>query len=671
MGVKLFSFLLFASAFSFSSVAQKSPVKFGSVSVKDFSREKYKVDSSSGAVVIVDFGVSSIDGNNKGGWSTLYKRHRRMHILGKNSFDAAEVRIPLYSDGREGISLDKLKAVTYNLENGKVVETKLDVKKDVFEEKIDRNWTIKKFTFPNVKEGSIIEFEYGITSDDPFHLQPWEFQGEYPVLWSEYNMAIPAFAYYLFLTQGDQQFDIQTKDVKREVFAVNDQKTQYKEDITTYETLVTYYRWVKKDVPALKEEAFTSTTQNYISKIEFEFIETRNSNEISKVDVSWPRFTKELLRADYFGFPLTQYNDWLKGDIENITAGATSSFDKAKAIYAFVRDNFTCTSYTEKYLTGTLRETYRGKKGSVADINILLTAMLKYAGITADPVILQTRPYGFTYAASPIRKRLNYVIVRAVVNNRPVYLDATEPLLGFGYLPLRCYNGYARIVNEKADAIDLSTSHIKEVQKAVAFVGGNDGKFSGSIQWNPGYYESHNFRKKIKEKGIGEFRKELVKEKSISEVAVVTNVSVDSLSRYEDVLGIKFAIDFNTSPDNDILYVDPMFVMKYKENPFKSANRLYPVELPYMIDETYSLQLEVPSDYEADELPKSITLKLNEKGDGVFEYRVAHAAGVISVHSRLSIKQTTFAPNDYVNLREFFNVLINKHGEQIVLKKKK
>ncbi|MBL0131549.1 MAG: hypothetical protein IPP43_10825 [Chitinophagaceae bacterium] len=40
--------------------------------------------------------------------------------------------IRLYSEGEDEEKLDKLRAVTYNLENGKVVETKLDVKSNVF-----------------------------------------------------------------------------------------------------------------------------------------------------------------------------------------------------------------------------------------------------------------------------------------------------------------------------------------------------------------------------------------------------------------------------------------------------------------------------------------------------------------------------------------------------------
>ena len=179
---------------------EKSKAKFGNVTEADFAKTVYEVDSNAHAVVLADIGSTDIEGNTKGWFSLVYKHYKRVHILNKNGYDIADVSISLYTSGSDEEQLDKLKAVTYNLENGKVVETKLDVKNSVFKDKINKNFVVKKFTFPNVKEGSIIEFEYTITSDFLRNLQPWEFQGAYPRLWSEYNLTLPAFFHYVFLT---------------------------------------------------------------------------------------------------------------------------------------------------------------------------------------------------------------------------------------------------------------------------------------------------------------------------------------------------------------------------------------------------------------------------------------------------------------------------------------
>src|SRR5687768_12585844 len=191
---------IFCLSLSQSFAQEKSKIKFGKITAEDFKQNVYSLDSSANAVVIADIGSTEIIGNTKGSFSLEFKNYRRAHILNKNGYDIANVEIRIYTDGSAEEELKSLKAVTYNLENGKVVETKLETKSAVFKDKINKNLVIKKFTFPNIKEGSIIEYEYKLNSDFIFNLQPWDFQSEYPCLWSEYNVSMPEFYYYVTLT---------------------------------------------------------------------------------------------------------------------------------------------------------------------------------------------------------------------------------------------------------------------------------------------------------------------------------------------------------------------------------------------------------------------------------------------------------------------------------------
>jgi Domain of Unknown Function with PDB structure (DUF3858) len=116
--------------------------------------------------------------------------------------------------------------------------------------------------------------------------------------------------------------------------------------------------------------------------------------------------------------------------------------------------------------------------------------------------------------------------------------------------------------------------------------------------------------------------------------------------------------------------MNPMFGEGYKENPFKSAERFYPVEMPFTMDETYNLQLEVPQGYAVDELPKSMVVKLNEQDEGTFEYRISKSGDNISFRSRIKLTRANFQPDEYEMLREFFDLVVKKHAEQVVFKKK-
>ncbi|MEO7924417.1 MAG: DUF3857 domain-containing protein [Chitinophagaceae bacterium] len=661
------SLLLF---FTVVTLAQtKSTAKFGSVTQKDFAPKIYSIDSNANAVVIADIGSSKIEGNSKGWFSLVYKHYKRVHILNKNGYEMADVSISLYSDGEDEEELDKLRAVTYNLENGKVVETKLDVKSGVFKDKINKNRVIKKFTLPNVKEGSIIEFEYTLRSDYLSNLQPWEFQGAYPRLWSEYNLSVPEFLGYVFLTQGYKKYDINDKTDRHESFQVVDNRGTGASERVNFVSRVEDYHWVMKEVPALKEESFTSTIDNHISKIEFQLSEYRQPLVYKKLIGTWATISDDLIKSEYFGQQVTRDNGWLKDIISPMRKEDPAKPAMARKIYNYIRDNFTCTDHSDVFTEQTLRNLVKTKNGTVSEINLLLTAMLLYENIDASPVILSTRSNGYTYPLYPLLSQYNYVITRAVLDGKTYFLDASEPRLGFGYLPLRCYNGQARVINKTAEEVDLNPESISEKKTTTLFlINDEKGNLVGSMQQTPGYYESYSLRNQIKEKGKEQFQKDIVQ--AFGSQVAISNFVIDSLDLYEDVLGIKFDFDLKDEKE-DIIYLNPMFGEGQKENPFKSAERFYPVEMPYAFDETLSLQLEVPAGYVVDELPQSMVVKLNEQDEGMFEYRISQSGDNIAFRSRVRISRTYFSPDEYQMLREFFNLVVKKHAEQIVFKKKK
>jgi transglutaminase-like putative cysteine protease len=651
-----------------SRAQDKSPVKFGKISAEDFKTSVYSLDSNAAAVVIADIGTSTITGNVKGWFSIEFRHFKRVHILKKSSYELADVQIPLYTDGHNEEELQGLKAYTYNLENGKVVETKLE-KSGVFQDKLSKNHLVKKFTFPSIKEGSIIEYEYTVHSDFIFNLQPWEFQGSYPRLWSEYNVSIPEFLYYVFLSQGNQYNFSRTTQDKHEKFRVVDGSGAGASETYEFEANVTDYRMVMKNIPALKEESFTSTLDNHIAKIDFQL--ASYSHPLTPRDVmgNWTDVTKELLKDENFGLQLSRDNGWMSDDLRIATNGASSDLDKAKNIYQYIQNNFTCTSYGRLYTDQPLKNILKEKKGSEVEINLLLVAMLRKAGLSADPLMLSTKSHGYALSVYPIMDKFNYVVCSTSIGGRTLYLDASHPRLGFGHLNWECYNGHARVINQEATSVEFSSDSLNEKKTTSLMLFSDEkGEISGRMQQIPGYYESYSLRSKIKEKGVEELFKDI--KKDFGTDADISNTHIDSLEKYDQPLQLNYDVKLNLEKD-DIIYLNPMFGEGYKENPFKSATRAYPVEMPYAFDETYLLTTDVPSGYEVDELPKSIKVNFDEEGKSFFEYIISHSGGIISFRSRIKLTRSYYLPDEYEILREFFNLIVSKQSEQIVLKKKK
>ena len=654
--------------FSIHSPAQdKLNIKYGKISPEDFAKKAYSIDSNASAVILADVGTINIIGNSKGWFSYEFKHFKRVHILNKNGYGASNVEIDLYKSGNAEEQLENLKAVTYNLDAGKIAETKLDTKSGVFKDVRSKSHVVDKFTFPNIKEGSIIEFEYKVHSDFLFALEPWDFQGEYPVLWSEINFSRPEFLGYVFLTQGLTAE--RTESERRDNFRVMDTRGAGASDLIPIDANVTDYRWLMKNIPALKEESFTSTIGNYIAKLDFQWTDIRYPLTPQNVIGTWEEVCKSLLKADYFGADLNRNNGWLGDVVKPLLAGATDETEKAKRIFAYVRDNFTCTFHSARELDQSLKNLVKTRNGTVAEINLLLTAMLKYADIKADPVLLSTRSHGFTYSVYPVLNKFNYVICLAHPNGKNIFLDASQPRLGFGRLTPDCYNGHARIVNEEATAIEFSPDSLQEKKITSVLIATDEkGNIEGRMQQVPGYYESHSIREDVKEKGKDEFFKTV--KKAYGQDVELADTKIDALDNLEENVNISYEFKLNEAKE-DIVYLNPMFGEGYKKNPFTSEQRVYQVEMPYTSDEIYTFSMSIPDGYVLDELPKSTMVKFNDEGDAVFEYRISESVGTISLRSRITIKRTVFMPEEYEVLREFFNLIVKKQNEQIVFKKKK
>ena len=643
--------------------------KYGKITAQDLSRKAYSIDSNASAVVLSDIGKSAIEGNSKGWFSLVFKRHRVVHILKKGGYDEADVEIPLYSKGDNEESLERIKAVTYNLENGKVVETKLE-KSGIFKEKKSANYVVRKFTFPNVKEGSIIEYEYEVLSDYIDNLDPWVFQGSSPVLWSEYTLSVPQFFSYAFLSHGYQPMYLADKKNKTEQFqvTVNARTTEASERVS-FQAGVTDYRWVMKDVPEIRQEHFASAIKNHLASLEFQLASQNDPLTPRSFRTTWPTLAQSLLESEFFGNRLDKDNNWMADEVKPLLAGAGSATEKAKKIFEHVRDQYSCTSNSALYASQPLKQVQKTRKGNVADINLLLVAMLRYAGVEADPVLVSTTDHGYALEHYPMITSFNYVVAAARTGNDIIMLDASQPRLGFGRLMPYCYNGHARLVSDAAPAIYLAPDSLKE-KKFVSFLVSNsdEGKWVGSVNRSPGYYESYSIRNKIQEKGAAAYLKEIAT--AYSSDTKVTGLRIDSLDKLDEPVTIRY--DVELEPGNeDILYVNPLFGEGYSRNPFQSAQRYYPVEMPYTIDETFVLSMAVPAGYEVDELPKQMIAKLDADGSGYFEYRITQSESIISLRTIVRFTKSMFLPDEYENLREFFNLIVNKHAESVVFKKKK
>lgn len=652
---------------------EKSKVQFGKVSPADFNLPANPIiDSNANAVILADIGAISFVGNKHGWFSYVFKKRTRVKILNKKAYDQATVRIRLYHDGDYIQKTDNIEASTYNQENGVVSETKLD-KKEIFDDKHDKHNLIKKFTMPAVKEGSIIEYTYTVISDYTEHLPTWEFQSiENPCLWSEFSVNIPQTMSYVFIKRGVHDFNIDKGSEGKESYQVEQQRDQSSygnQDNTVFVNANTVkHQWVMKDVPAFHPEKFLSSPANYTDKIEFQLAKTHNSKESFDHKNSWSKLTEDLLKQENFGEAIREENYAVTELANKIPLKDPGLLEQARAVYYYVNRHFTCTDFYDPYITTSLKEVIRKNSGTVGDINLLLIALLRKKFFPADPVMLSTREHGFNLAKYPELERLNYVIARVKIGGKIFYLDAAYPQLGFGQLAANCYNGHARIISEKdSGSVYFWADSLKESKMTMVMMINNDkGIMEGGYQSTLGEQESFNTRKRVSETGEKNYFKNI--QTSYGGDLSITNTGIDSLEKPEEPVKIHYDFALKKEPGSSLIYFNPMFGDAWRENPFKAADRKYPVEMYYSIDDTYIFTMEVPDGYQVDELPKSTKVAFNGD-DGSFEYLIAKQDSQIQLRARLKLNRAYFSPEDYSALRDFFAFIVKKESEQIVLKK--
>ncbi len=641
-------------------------LKYGDVKPEDFAPAVYAVDSAANAVYIYDAGSSAFEGNNDGGFNVIYRKHARIRLINKNSFELATVEIHLYNETDFKEKIEDLDAATYNFENGKIVVTKVD-KGSLFKDK-SGNDAVTKFTFPNIKEGSIIEYDYKVSSPSFRYINPWYFQGDYPRIWSEYTVAIPEFFDFVILTRGYNPFVVDSAEVHNDVyhFLIPGYSATDRSTAASRYAKTIYHKWAMQNVPTLKEEGFTTTLRNHISKIDFQLSMIKWPDQPPKpILTDWYEAASDLMKDVDFGESLSKDNGWLNDDLKKIINAADENEVKAKKIYEYVRDNFSCTDSYARYLSQPIKKTMQLHKGNVADINMLLAAMLHNIGYEVHPVLLSTRWNGKTYPMYPILNQYNYVIIQAKAYGKSYLLDASTPNLGFNRLPQECYNGYARVIADNPELITLSADSLMEKKLTTVFIVNDSNVVTGSFATQLGNQESEGIRKKLLITKQEDFFKDI--KKAYPADIEISNTEIDSLKIPEEPVAIKYDIKINFN-DEDIVYFNPMLAEVTKDNPFKAADRLYPVEMPSCFDEIYIMNMQVPTGYKVEELPKSARVKLNEE-EGMFEYIFGQNGDQIQFRCRTVVKKANFDPEDYQTLRDFFTYVVKKQAEQIVFKK--
>jgi hypothetical protein len=633
------------------------PYTFGSTTYKELEIKTYEPDTSAAALILQEFGHSTIESSNNN--NLLYTYYVKIKILKTSGLDKADISIMLRkSDSREEL-LRNVKASSFTEENGPMVETKLS-QKNVFSEPYDKYWNVKKFAIPNVRVGSIIEYEYQV--ETPFfysNFKPWDFQSEVPKISSEYWATIPANYQYNMALIGLLKLSKQESEILEDYF----QPGSHKADAVRY-------KWAMKNVPAFVEEEYMTARRNFLSAISFELMEVQYFNgRRDKVTKDWKDAEQELRQSEYFGLQIKRGKDIVDDHVANAISGEIDPLEKTKKIYEFIRGWYRWNEYYGKYSDLGIRKAFEKKEGNVGDINLSLIAALKYGGLEVEPVILATRDKGLPKELFPVLTDFNYVVAKVNVAGKFYLLDATDDFVPFGVLPERCLNGKGRVLGEKESSW-LGINAIERGRRIhqISLTLEEDGRLHGEINTTYSGYSAANARRKIYSFTTPEL---YIKDRSNQLTSLdISNFSYENLESFSRPLVEKMEVEVEQLDlTQSVLTFNPMILERWQNNPFKSTDRLFPVDFIFPFEEIVIMSLSLPVSFEIVDPPSKMAIAL-PNGGGRFVYDVQLQGNKIQFTSSLLIGKSIYLSNEYLTLKEFFARLVSKQGNDLVIRKR-
>lgn len=635
--------------FLFTLYAGAQDFRLGRVSIAELEEKSHPSDTSAPAAILYKKGTSTFQLAAER-WVLVTEVEVRIKIYKKEGYEYAKQQVGYYTGGANvRVYFDD--AYTYNLVGGKIEKTKLRSDGE-FEEKINDNFSIKKIVMPNVKEGSVIEYKYVLKTPYFNKLQDWYFQYEIPANDVTYEITVPSCFTFNRYLQG--YVNVKQLPQKSRIPLAH----KYDETITTY---------VAKNIKAMKGEEYVNNIRNYVSILKHELASVQFQNQLPEFySMNWETTAKKIFDNNDFGKQLG-LKSYFEDDLKALLVGNLTNDEKMNRIFNYVRDRMNWNSEDGYYTEKGVSKAYKEKVGNVADINLMLTAMLRYAGLNANPVLVSTRENGV--ALYPSMAAYDYVIASVKNDSGYTLLDATSKFSQPDIIPTRCLNWIGRVIKENgaSQEIDLMPKMMSKETINVSVNVDAEGKVSGRIVDQYSEHNALSFREAyngLSKDSYIERMEKYYKGLQINDYTV-TNQKDVTKPVVED-----FTFEHTGLVDviGDKIYLSPMLFYAKETNPFKEEKREYPIDFTYQHQDRYVFMITIPDGYVVESLPKAVSLAM-EQNIGSFRYNIASKENQVQLTVLYAINYPTIAEDYYDVIKNFFKAMVEKQSEKIVLKK--
>lgn len=612
----------------------------------DLKKEKSEIDPKAPAEILYRSIHYRIDNSN----GSLIKEYTyRVKIYEKDkSEDWHNLEVSLYdnnSGDREVLS--NMKALVFNLEGDNVVETKVD-KSSKFKSKENKYITVNKYAFPSIKNGSILEYHYEVSSP---------FSYEIPLIYIELD-APSVYTEYVFDTPLQMSYSVDFTGSLLPKYKVMQDEIMYGSEYKTY-------RFGYDNLKGFKTEKFVKNNDNYRTKIRAELHSTYFGNNLKMYTSTWEDIRKKLWDHDDFG---SQYKkDKLVKEL--LPAGILDEKDdlsKANKILDYVKTNFTWNQNNRIYAENGIKDVIKNKTGNVADLNLILTAMFRSANITAYPILISTVGNGHVNLTFPNLGNFNYVIVGAEINKKIHLFDATSKQSQANLLPSRVWNDNGLLLKDnKAETISLNNLEISYNSHTVKAKINSDGTVSGVYQDQDEGMMAMNAKENFDE-NPDKYKKQYKENFSVD----FNNINSKVLDGGEFRSTMSFASNNMIDNLGKKIIMNPLLFLHQTKNDFDQQDeRRYMIDFVSPMSKTKVVEIEIPEGYDVSDLPKNKTIVTEDK-EISYSYTIEKKDNRIITISEYNIASANYPKEYYPAFKKIWKVISDYESQVMSLIKK-
>jgi hypothetical protein len=313
--------------------------------------------------------------------------------------------------------ITEIKAYTkYQEANGK--EKKINIKD--FKSKISNHQGIFhddskqiEIEFPNLQVGSEAFIQYEMIDKEPHHSRPMHFGSYLPVKQYTYQLFVP------------EDFDVSIIERNITPKVCTYSKAPHKGGIM--------HTWTANNIDEYKPLQFMPSYNHYMPHVLYKI----NSYKVKGQTIPLCSSVK-----DYYAWCVSNVSNVnkdlikLKPITDSITQHCKTDEEKVKVVFQWVQKNVKYIAF-EAGLEGIVPregvDVCRKRYGDCKDMSSVQYAMLNSIGIPVKYVWIGTRDIPYDYTEIPLKNSDNHMIAAVKLNNKWIFLDATDNFSEFGY----------------------------------------------------------------------------------------------------------------------------------------------------------------------------------------------------------------------------------------------